>query len=114
LKISTLPQAIVAAAGILAVAAVVVSLALAGWSPEAIVGFGILAATQFVALYLQTRRTAVVEAKTDQQTEQLDTIVRQTNGMTDEDRARVAEEAADLAAVKIVAAYNRGEMGGPR
>ena len=35
LKISTLPQAIVAAAGILAVAAVVVSLALAGWSPEA-------------------------------------------------------------------------------
>ena len=110
MKISTLPQAIVAAAGILAVAAVVVSLALAGWSPEAIVGFGILAATQFVALYLQTRRTAVVEAKTDHQTDQLDTIVQQTNGMSEAERERLADDAADRAAVRIVAAFRNGEM----
>lgn len=114
IKISNWPQAVVAIVGLLSLAAIVVALILAGWSAEAIVGFAVLTAGLFTGQAVAARKASTIEAKTDHQTGQLETIVRQTNGLTEEDRARIAEEAADLAAVKIVAAYNNGEMGGPR
>lgn len=94
LKINSWPQAIVAAVGILAIAAIVVSLALAGWTAEAIVGFASLAAALVVGQFVQTRRAAVVEAKTDQQTQTLETIERQTNGLSSAERQDIAVRAA--------------------
>lgn len=114
LKINGWPQAIVAITGVFATAAIIVALILAGWSAEAIVGFAVLAVGLFTGQVVNARNASKVEAKTDHQTDTLATIVRQTNGLSDADRARLAEEAADLAAVKVVEAYNRGEMGGPR
>jgi hypothetical protein len=114
IKISNWPQAVVACAGLLAITGMVWALAHAGVDVEVILGavltlVGLSGGQRAIA-----RRAASTEAKTDVQTRQLDTIVRQTNGLSDADRARLAEEAADLAAVKVVEAYNRGEMGGPR
>ena len=111
LKINSMPQAIVACVGLVCVTGVTIALALAGWSGEAIVAFAGLAAAMVAGQFVQTRRAAVVEAKTDRQTETLDTIVRQTNGMSEEDRERLADEAADRAAVRVIAAYRRGELG---
>lgn len=114
IKISNWPQAIVACAGLMAAVGVVWSLAHAGLPLEAIIGAVVAVLGLSGGQMAIARRAASTEAKTDAQTDQLSTIVRQTNGLTEEDRARIAEEAADLAAVKVVEAYNRGEMGGPR
>lgn len=93
-KINTWPQAIVAVTGIAAVAGIVVSLVLAGWSSEAIVGFGTLALALVTGQYVQTRRASVVEAKTDEQTHMLRRVVSQTNGMSEEEKQDIAERAA--------------------
>lgn len=94
MKINSWPQAIVAVTGIVAVAGIVVSLALAGWDAEAIIGFASLAVALVVGQYVQTRRAAVVEAKTDQQTQTLHTIERQTNGLSSAERQDIAVRAA--------------------
>lgn len=94
MKINSWPQAIVAVTGILTIAAIVVSLALAGWTAEAIVGFASLAGALVVGQFIQTRRAAVVEAKTDQQTETLHVIERQTNGRSSAELQAVADRAA--------------------
>lgn len=113
-KISNWPQAVVACAGLLAVVGVVWALSHADVPLEAIVG-AVMAVLGLSGGQLAiARRAASTEAKTDVQTGQLATIVKQTNGLTEADRQRLAEEAADLAAIKVVEAYNRGEMGGPR
>lgn len=97
MKINSWPQAIVAVTGIVAVAGIVVSLALAGWNAEAIAGFASLALALVVGQYVQTRRASVVEAKTDQQTETLHTIERQTNGLSNAERQDIAVRAAYIA-----------------
>lgn len=106
LKIDSWPQAIVAVAGIAATAGVVVFLAGAGWSGEAIGAFATLALGIVATQFVQTRKTAQVEAKTDQQSETLDQIVRQTNGKSDAE----LDEIAGRAAVQVIAAYRRGEL----
>jgi len=94
LKINSWPQAIVAVTGILAIGGIVVALALAGWDAEAIMGFATLAAALVVGQFVQTRRASVVEAKTDAQTATLQTIERQTNGMSSAERQDIAVRAA--------------------
>lgn len=94
LKIDNWPQAVVVVAGILATGGVVVFLVSAGWSGEAIGAFATLTIGLFAGQFAATRKAAVVEAKTDQQTTQLDTIQRQTNGMADAERRQLAEDTA--------------------
>lgn len=94
IKISTWPQAVVAASGLLATAGIVVALVMAGWSGEAIAGFAALVLGLATGQYVQTRKASVVEAKTDQQTEMLETVVRQTNGLGDQEREDIAERIA--------------------
>jgi hypothetical protein len=109
-KIDSWPQAVVAVSGLVATGAIVVALVWAGWSGEAIIGFAALAAGLFTGQYVNTRRASAVEAKTDQQTQTLATIVRQTNGLSHEEREKLADEAADRAAVRVIAAYRNGEL----
>lgn len=80
MKINNGPQAAVAIAAIVAVSAIVISLVLAGWSAEAIIGMAAAAVALATGQLVNARRTSVVEAKTDQQSETLDTIRHQTNG----------------------------------
>lgn len=92
MKINSTPAAIVASVGILAIAGIIVALALAGWSGEAIVAFGALALALVTGQLVQVRKTSEVEAKTDQQTQTLRVIARQTNGDL---KAIVADAVAD-------------------
>lgn len=80
LKIDNTPTAIVASVGIVAAAALVGFLVSAGWSTEAIIGFGTLALGIVGGQAVNARKTATIEAKTDQQTGTLETIARQTDG----------------------------------
>ena len=109
-KVDSWPQAVVAASGVVATGGIVVALVWAGWSGEAIIGFAALAAGLFTGQYVTTRRASAVEAKTDQQTQTLATIVRQTNGLSEAEREKLADEAADRAAVRVIAAYRAGEL----
>lgn len=95
IKINNWPQAIVAAAGLIAISGIIVALVLAGWSAESIIGFAALAAGLVTGQYVQTRKAAVVEAKTDVQTEMLETVVAQTNGLSEAERRAIAEHAAE-------------------
>src|SRR5688500_17413134 len=110
IKINSWPQAIVAVTGIIGIVGAVWALAHAGMPIEVIIG------AVFTLLGLSggqlaiARRTSSVEAKTDGQTQQLDTIVRQTNGLSEEERERLADEAADRAAVKMIKAYRDGAL----
>jgi uncharacterized membrane protein len=97
LKINTVPQAVVLSVGLIAAAGLVVGLAFAGWSAEAIVGFGGLALALVTGQFVAARRASVVEAKTDQQTATLDTIRRQTNGLSAAERNDIAVRAARAA-----------------
>lgn len=106
LKIDNWPQAVVLSVGLLAAGGLVAFLVSAGWSSEAIIGFGVLAAGLFAGQAVQARKTATVEAKTDQQTETLAQIVSQTNGKSDTE----LDEIADRAAVRVIAAYRRGDL----
>lgn len=109
LKINSGPQAAVAIAGIVAVAGMLVALILAGWSPEAIVGFVVAIAGVAAGQFMNTRKAAEIDAKTDVQTEKIDTIVEQTNGQM---RAAISEAVQDGIA-KAAAAY-RAEQDGWR
>lgn len=80
LNVKSWPQAAVLIAGIVAVGGVVVFLVNAGWDGPTIAGFAALALGVITGQSVIAHRSAVVEAKTDKQTKQLDTIVRQTNG----------------------------------
>jgi hypothetical protein len=104
LQINNMPQAIVAATGVVATAGIIVALALAGWSSEAIIAFGGLAASMVVGQVVAARKASVVEAKTDQQTNMLETVVKQTNGVSTEER----QEIADRAAIKAIRMYRDG------
>jgi hypothetical protein len=106
IKISSWPQAVVVVVGVLVTGAVVVALVLAGWSGEAIVGFAALVAGLFTGQYVQTRKASTIEAKTDHQSQQLQTIVEQTNGRSEAE----LDEIADRAALRVIQAYRRGEL----
>lgn len=105
IKIDTWPQAIVAVAGIVGIVGAVWALAHAGMPIEVIIG------AVFTLLGLSggqlaiARRAGSVEAKTDDQSRKLDTIVTQTNGVSDDERDRIADAAADRAARKAIEAY---------
>lgn len=114
IKISSWPQAVVAVAGLFAAVGAFWAMLSADVPFEVAVGAVMTILGLSGGQLAIARRAAVTEAKTDDQTKQLTTIVKQTNGISDAARAQLAEEAADLAAVKVVEAYNRGEMGGPR
>lgn len=114
IKISSWPQAVVAVAGLFAAVGAFWAMLSAGVEVATAVGAAMALLGISGGQLAIARRASVTEAKTDAQTDQLHTIVKQTNGMSEADRAKLAEEAADLAAVKVVEAYNRGEMGGPR
>lgn len=100
MKIENWPTAIVVCAGILCTGGVVFFLVDAGWSSEAIIAFGTLAVGVFAGQAVNARKVSQVEAKTDAQSEKLDTIVEQTNGMSTAQIEQVAETAAARAIVK--------------
>lgn len=105
-KIDNWPQAFVIGVGLVTIAGLVVFLVQAGWTGETIIGFATLALGLFAGQVVQARKTAAVEAKTDQQTETLATIVEQTNGRSEAE----LDELAGRAAVKVIEAYRRGEL----
>lgn len=109
LKIDSTPQAIVVTAGILTVGAIVCFLVYSGWDAETIIGMAILGAGLFTGQYATTRRASVLDAKQDQQTAKLDTVVRQTNG---ELKAVVGAAVSDGIA-RGVAAARAAEGGAP-
>lgn len=109
-KIDSWPQAVVVVVGLVATAGVTVALVHAGWSGEAIIGFATLAAGLFAGQLVSARKASAIEAKTDHQTEKIDTIVEQTNGRSDAEIEAIAARAADLAAVKVIQAYRSGGM----
>jgi hypothetical protein len=80
LKIDNTPTAIVASVGILAVAGLAGFLVSAGWSSGAIIGFATLALALFGGQAINARKTATIEAKTDDQSSTLEQIAKQTNG----------------------------------
>lgn len=106
LKIDNWPEAMVIAVGLVVTGGLVMFLVSAGWSSEAIIAFATLAVGLFAGQLVQARKASTVEAKTDQQTETLAQLVDQTNGKSEAE----LEEIADRAAVKIIAAYKRGEL----
>lgn len=106
LKIESWPQAVVLAVGLAVTGGVVIFLVSAGWSSEAIIAFGTLAAGLFAGQAVQARKASTVEAKTDQQTETLAQLVEQTNGKSEAELDAIA----DRAAVKVIAAYRRGDL----
>jgi hypothetical protein len=95
IQIQSWPQAAVVIAGIIAISALGTALIMAGWSSEAIVGFVIAIAGIVTGQYVQARKTSEVVAKTDQQTEMLETVVAQTNGLSEAERRAIAEMAAE-------------------
>lgn len=113
IKISSWPQAVVAVAGLFAAVGALWALLAADVPVEAAIGAAMTVLGLSGGQLAIARRAAVTEAKTDDQTKQLTTIVKQTNGMSEAERRAIAEEAADMAATAMIAAYNRGEMGGP-
>lgn len=94
LKITGWPQALVIIVGIMTAGAVLVLLVNAGWSAEGIAAMVALALGNTGSAWVISRRTAQVDAKTDQQTDLLQTVVHQTNGMSEDERQDVAERAA--------------------
>jgi hypothetical protein len=114
IKISNWPQAVVAVAGLFAAVGAFWAMLSADVPFEVAVGAVMTILGLSGGQLAIARRAASTEAKTDRQTQQLTTIVKQTNGMSEAERRTIAEEAADLAAVAVIAAYNRGELGGPR
>jgi hypothetical protein len=78
----------------------------ADWSDGAIVGmvslFGSLASGLIVAVRNQQKTTETLE----QQDRKLDTVVAQTNGLSEVER----EEIADRAAVRVIDAYRKGQL----
>jgi len=107
LKIETWPQAVVVGVGIVCTCGVIAFLVSAGWSSGAIIGFATLALGLFTGQAVAARKASTVEAKTDAQTVKLDQLVDQTNGKSEDELDAIA----DRAAVKVVAAYKRGELG---
>jgi hypothetical protein len=78
----------------------------ADWSDGAIVGmvslFGSLASGLIVAVRNQQKTTETLE----QQDRKLDTVVAQTNGLSEVER----QDIADRAALSIVQAYRKGHL----
>lgn len=80
LKIDNTPQAIVVSVGIVATAGLVGFLVASGWPASQIIAFATLAAGLFAGQWAAGRKSSVIDAKQDHQTEKLDRVVRQTNG----------------------------------
>jgi hypothetical protein len=108
LNIKTWPQAIVAVAGLAAVAGILVALVLAGWSSEAVVGFAVAIAGIATGQYVNTRKTSELDAKQDQQSTKLDTVVRQTNGELQETVSSAVEAGIARAVAKYRQENERG------
>jgi hypothetical protein len=108
LKIDTTPQAIVASVGIVATACLVGFLVWSGWNGETIVGFGALAIGLFAANFATTRKAAQLDAKQDQQSAKLDTVVRQTDG---ELKSTITEAVSDGIARAVAANRQENERG---
>jgi len=107
-KINNWPTAIVAVVGLLTVGAVLVLLVNAGWSGEGIAAFVSLTLGIVATHLVNIRRTSSVEAKTDAQSQQLDTIARQTNGELKAVVATAVQEGIDRAVAKMRA--EQGEI----
>lgn len=106
LKIDSWPQALVTAVAIITGAGALAFLYAKGADLPTIGAFAVVVAGLFTGQALAARKASVVEAKTDQQTEQLHTIIGQTNGKSDEE----LDEIADRAALRVIAAYRKGEL----
>lgn len=82
----------------------------ADWSDGAIVGmvsgFGTLATGLIMAVRNQQKTTETLEA----QDVKLDTVMAQTNGMSEIEREAIADAAADKAAVAVVKAWREGKL----
>jgi hypothetical protein len=110
LKITT---QLVAMVGIIVLGMVGMVLGLAvwaDWSDGAIVGmvsgFGTLATGLIMAVRNQQKTTETLEA----QDVKLDTVMAQTNGMSEIEREAIADAAADKAAVAVVKAWREGKL----
>lgn len=101
MKIDSTPQAIVVCVGIVAAAGLVVALAFAGWSTEAIIAFTGLIVATVTGQYVSTRQASEVKAKTAEQTAMISTVLEQTNGMSHTERQDIAERAAAAAIRKM-------------
>lgn len=106
LKIDTWPQALVTAVAIVTGAGALAFLYAKGADLPTIGAFMVVVAGLFTGQALAARKASVVEAKTDKQTEQLHTIIGQTNGKSEAE----LEEIADRAAVKVIEAYRAGRL----
>ncbi len=103
MRIENWPTAIVVVCGLHSTAAVVVFLANAGWQAESILAFGTLAVGVFAGQAVTARKASQLADKTDEQSEKLATIVKQTNGLQASHAAGIAETAAARAIVKYEA-----------
>lgn len=97
LKIDSWPQAAVIMTGLVTLGAMLWMLVRAGWGADSIVAFAALAVGTFTGQTIAARKASVVEAKTDAQTESLEVIKRQTNGVSLAERQDIAERAAAAA-----------------
>jgi hypothetical protein len=77
LKIENGPTAAVIITAIIAVPALIVGLALAGWHSESIVGLAVGFSGVFGSLIITLRKQSTLEAKTDQQTHTINAIADQ-------------------------------------
>jgi hypothetical protein len=99
MKVENWPTAAVLIGGLALTAATLWFLAQAGWSAETIIAFGTLAVGLFTGQAVNARKVSRVDAKTDQQTAQLDQLVEQTR-FAPGALTNVAETAATRAIVK--------------
>jgi hypothetical protein len=93
-KIDSWPTAIVTVAGLACGTVAVLFLFKSGASLEAIGAFAVIVVGMFAGQIVQARKASTVEAKTDQQTEMIERVVRQTNGLSAAERQDIAERAA--------------------
>lgn len=110
----TTQMVIVICSGILGLVGLVLGLAvLADWSDGAIIGMASGIGSVLVSLIVAVRGQQLVGQELTRQTEQLDTITEQTNGLSHQERQDIAERAA-AAAVRSLApgAVQRGTNGG--
>jgi Na+-transporting methylmalonyl-CoA/oxaloacetate decarboxylase gamma subunit len=104
--------AFVAGVGLFCLFGMIVALAFAGWKPESITGMFLGLATLLAAVTAAVRKAEVVEAKTDQQSESLATIERQTDGELKAAIAEAVAEGIDRAAAKYRAEQRQQQIGG--
>ena len=94
MKIST-QTTVVIVAGIIGLLGLVIGLAVfAKWSEGAIIAMVTAFGAMFVNAFMTVRNQAKTAQTLDAQDVKLDTVVRQTNGMSEAERQDIAERAA--------------------